>query len=299
MERTQILLSTYNGQTYLEGLLDSLLRQALPGVEILIRDDGSSDGTLEILRRYSEKHQNIRLIEGENVGVIPSFFQLVQEADGDFVAFCDQDDIWLPEKLQVAVDKIKSLKGPALYCSTKTLVDSKQNFLATIGEGFRPDFSNAVLENICTGCTAVMNHDLLNLMKAYTPKHCFMHDWWLYLLASYYGTVVYDDASHVWYRQHEDNVLGLGASKIDEIKAKAAHLKKNKGVARRQLQEFGEFVGTVNGNDPQKDALIQKITVKGDSFIIRCSLAFGHEFYRQKKLDELITRAMIFVGWYP
>ncbi len=97
--RVQVLMSTYNGERFLEEQIESLLSQSWKNLEILIRDDGSTDGTMEILERYCMRYSNIQVFAGENVGVAKSFFELLEESDGDFVAFCDQDDVWLEHKV--------------------------------------------------------------------------------------------------------------------------------------------------------------------------------------------------------
>ena len=108
--KVQILMSTYNGEMFLEKQLDSILAQNYP-IELLIRDDGSSDRTVEIIKRYQKKNKNICLVEGHNLGVISSFFELFRIADesADYFALADQDDIWFPNKVERAVSAFHSL----------------------------------------------------------------------------------------------------------------------------------------------------------------------------------------------
>ena len=123
-EKVQILMSTYNGKKYLKEQMDSLLSQTYKNIEILVRDDGSSDGTGEILETYQKQHSNVRVYLQENIGLVDSFFWLLEQSDAGYVAFCDQDDIWKPEKIERAVEKLEQVKGPALYCGNKMLVDA-------------------------------------------------------------------------------------------------------------------------------------------------------------------------------
>ena len=98
--KVQILMSTYNGERFLREQIESLLRQSWKNVEILIRDDGSKDGTREILNEYSDKYENIQVYLESNLGVARSFFELLKKSDADYVAFCDQDDICLEKKIE-------------------------------------------------------------------------------------------------------------------------------------------------------------------------------------------------------
>ena len=109
MEKVQILMSTYYGEKYLREQLDSIIKQTYPLINILIRDDGSSDGTLSILKEYAGKYDHVTYYEGENIGVIQSFLQLLKESDANvnYYAFADQDDVWLPEKIVRAVEKLE------------------------------------------------------------------------------------------------------------------------------------------------------------------------------------------------
>ncbi len=158
--KVQILMSTYNGEEFIREQLDSILGQSYPDVDILIRDDGSTDDTFVILKEYEELHQNIHAYQGANLGVNRSFFELLSESNpkASYIGFCDQDDCWLPEKIEAAVRQLERMEGPALYCGAKTLVNenleplgSQQNPHVT------PGFGNAVIESICSGCTLVVN----------------------------------------------------------------------------------------------------------------------------------------------
>ena len=144
-KKVQILMSTYNGERYLAEQLDSIFRQTWPNIEVLVRDDGSKDATLEILNEYQKKHANLYVFPGTNEGLTRSFLELIQKCDADYVAFSDQDDYWLENKIEVAVERLAEFDGPALYCSNQILVDQDLNRLP---EGEIPDavpgFGNAL-----------------------------------------------------------------------------------------------------------------------------------------------------------
>ena len=163
----QILMSTYNGENYLREQLDSLLNQTYENIKILIRDDGSKDGTIQILKEYSEKYPNkIECIFDENIGVIKSFFELMKKSDEkcNYFAFCDQDDFWLKEKVEKAIEQIKE-EIPFLYCSNTILVDENLKILKINNEKKEIDLNNILVENCATGCTVVINNKLLKLCQ--------------------------------------------------------------------------------------------------------------------------------------
>lgn len=284
----QILMSTYNGEKYLQEQIDSLLAQTYPNIEILIRDDGSKDATRKILQEYKEKNSCITVYEEENVGVTKSFFKLLMYSDAEYIAFCDQDDIWLDNKIEKAIEKLKIVEEPALYCSNKVLVDAEGKII--VDNNFRklePGFANAVVESICTGCTAVMNRKLADEIKRHIPENAMIHDWWCYLVASYVGKVIFDENSYIWYRQHGNNVIGKSTTFLGEVKAKAKHLKTSRGKLKRQLQEFQQCYQGIE----EKDRLVANI-LKSEKIPDKFKIVFGKGFYRQNKLDGLIARIL-------
>ncbi len=291
-KKAQILLSTYNGERFLREQLDSLMRQTWGSIEVLARDDGSSDGTVGILREYAGRYGNIRVYPEENKGVAESFFELLKKSDADYVAFCDQDDVWLEDKLETAVARLETESGPALYCGNKILVDSDLEPLAKQdAREKRPGFGNAVVECICTGCTAVMNRKLADIMRARLPEHAIMHDWWAYLAASYVGNVIFDKEAHILYRQHGGNVVGAKGGFWGELRLKAAYLKKSRGKLRAQLSDFSRLYH----GDAEKDALVRKV-LAAESGKGRLRIAGSREIYRQSLLDGAVMRALFLAG---
>ncbi len=294
MEETkvQILMSTYNGERFLREQIESLLHQTWKNLEILIRDDGSNDRTPDILQEYGAKYNQVKIFLEENQGVSRSFFTLLEKSDADYVAFCDQDDIWLNEKTEAAIRKLEREEGPALYCSNKILVDSHGNLMRKQDRKTRiPGFGNAVVECICTGCTAVMNREMAEIIKRKLPRHAILHDWWCYLAASYMGKVVFDERAYIKYRQHERNVVGARAGFWGEVRAKAAYLRKSRGKLEAQLADFA----TLYRGDSKKDALVQEI-LAAKRFPGRIKILWNRRIYRQSRLDGIIMRMLFLSG---
>ena len=206
-----VLLSSYNGARYIKEQLDSLLKQEGVDIKIIIRDDGSSDDTKELLSRIGDKRIECHFCE--NVGVRKSFLELLrlgkEAGDAKYFAFCDQDDVWLPDKLVTAVKALDALDAD-LYYSSFTTVDSNLNVIQENVQHHSPDRLGAALVNLAvTGCTMVFSRRLLDAATQYTPARIMMHDSWLYKIALALDyTVVYDPVAHIYYRQHENNVIG-------------------------------------------------------------------------------------------
>lgn len=209
-DKVQVLLSTYNGEKYLEQLLNSVIKQKTVNVCILARDDGSKDGTVGILNRYSQEY-NINIMAGENLGFIDSFWRLVNEASGaDYYAFCDQDDVWEEDKLCSAVEMLKNYDCPALYTSNAEAVDNELNTISA--KAFEQDaalsVAGALKHSRLPGCTFVFNNKLLLELQKYNGL-ILAHDWITTVIAAATGVIIYDQKTHLKYRIHSGNSIGL------------------------------------------------------------------------------------------
>lgn len=204
--RLHVLLSTFNGETYLEELLQSILHQSYSNFQLHIRDDGSGDTTPEILRKYASLDKRIVIELGTNIGVQASFYEVLEKVDDahGLYAFCDQDDIWQEHKLTIAVDALNQSdnQDSTLYCSRLSCVDSENRFLYDSALARDPGAFNALVENSAIGCTCVFGHQLRCDFLRAKPEDMIMHDWWLYLCAASNGTIIYDKVPRIRYRQH-------------------------------------------------------------------------------------------------
>lgn len=231
-----VLLSTYNGEKFLREQLESLFLQTYRDWILLWRDDGSIDGTKRIMQEFvartgSSQCQEVRTIS-ERLGPTQSFFQLMCMAqDHPMLAFMDQDDVWLPEKLDRAVRWIKKQPEdiPALYCGRQTLVDSSLRILRRSPQHRRlGGFPSALIQNIATGCTIVMNRKAAQAVVSATLPRCSVHDWWSYIVvAALNGAIYSDEVPMILYRQHSANAIGA-----------PTRLKRALGAIRRDPQAF-------------------------------------------------------------
>ncbi len=294
MKNVQILMSTYNGERYLREQLDSILKQSYQEWRLLIRDDGSTDSTIDIIEEYMRNDTRIHFYKGENLGVRNSFFNLMINTDlsSDYYALSDQDDVWLEDKISRAVVMMESdQKIPTLYASATQLADQE---LRPIKSQIRrpvlvPSFGNALVENICTGCTCMMNRELLTLVREHIPDFTIMHDWWLYLTASAFGKVIYDMESYILYRQHGDNIVGTKATYLEEFKSRISRYKGNRGNIRRQTEEFIRQYSL----DKTMRLLAEEIISYKQSLEIKIKLIFSKDVYRQRRIDNLIFKMLL------
>jgi glycosyltransferase involved in cell wall biosynthesis len=218
--RVAVLLSTYNGEQYLAAQLDSLASQELVSVELFVRDDGSTDNSIDIIRRYAERWPTLaNLGSSPNIRPAASFMELIRSTptDFDYYAFCDQDDVWCPRKLSYAVETLTELKAdtPGLYCSLATCVDNDLNAFGSTSFRGKGDFEHLMFASIVLGNTVVMNRAAMDLVRSRTPGTAvIMHDWWCALVVSAFGKVVADPRMTLLYRQHHGNTVGTAPGRI-------------------------------------------------------------------------------------
>ncbi len=226
--RVQVMLSVYNGAAFLAEQLDSLAGQSLAQWTLNWRDDGSSDDSPAIMQRFAESRLpgQVRRVPEHlyHLGTGKSFFTLLAAAsDAELFAFCDQDDIWMPDKLERAAHALSSVPAdqPALYCSRQILVDVGLNRLG-LSPRLRqvPNFRNALAQNIASGCTLVMNRAARAAVLAAPLPQGVLHDWWSYLIVTGVGgTVLFDPHPSILYRQHHNNVVGAPKSSMLRVRA--------------------------------------------------------------------------------
>lgn len=218
-----IVVATYNGSPWLGAQVESLLGQSHQALTILIGDDGSTDGTREIAADLARRHPHrIRLLEaGPPTGsAAANFSRLLAASHAPYVMPCDQDDIWLPQKVAVSLDMMRRAEaaaGPGQPVLVHTDLRVVRADLSEIAPSFwryqalRPftgqKLRNLLLENCVVGCTILANRPLLDLALPLPPE-AVMHDWWLALHAAAFGRLIACHQQTVQYRQHCSNVVG-------------------------------------------------------------------------------------------
>jgi glycosyltransferase involved in cell wall biosynthesis len=203
-----VVLCSCNGERFLREQLDSLRGQTYGNIEILVSDDASNDGTIEILEEYRRAGVLRYRVNPERLGVVKNFERAIGLAKGDYIALCDQDDIWEPEKIEVLVREI----GPhPMVFSDASLVDANgrvihESNMHYANLQYTPvhQFESLLFHNFVQGATALFRKDLVEWALP-IPRHMMVHDWWLAIVASRKGTIRYLPRGLVRYRIHDAN----------------------------------------------------------------------------------------------
>lgn len=300
--KIQILLSTFNGEKYLRQQLDSYLRQEGDfELRVLIRDDGSLDGTREILEDY-ERKAGFEVFCGENVGVNQSMKRLFENSDlsCDYFALSDQDDVWREDKLRRALESLadRDSAKPQLYASLSRLTDERMNFIGMTGYPKKgASYYNALTQNICQGHTEVFNRSLLSELRLHYPDEVHAVDWWIYLLASALGEVFYDGEDTVYHRQHGVNSVGYETGLFKKNIRRLGYLREKKSRSiSRQLQTFYEAY---------RERLPEPYRKETESYLDfdkslpqRILWLLKTPLYRQKSWETLIFKGLYLFGCY-
>jgi glycosyltransferase involved in cell wall biosynthesis len=295
-DKVAILLCTYNGETYLKEQIDSIINQTYKNWVIYVSDDGSTDGTFGILEEYRRQLGEDRLFitQGPRKGFAWNFISSLQNngIDCAYFAFCDQDDIWFDDKLERGVQYLAALSGenePAVYCGRTRLINSAGE---TIGFSplfkYTPSFSNALVQSIAGGNTMILNRQARELV-ALTPRYeeIISHDWWIYILVSgCNGHMYYDPHPSIYYRQHDQNIIGSNISMAARV-LRIRKLMDGKFKVWNQknidlLQSFNEYL--VSGN---RQKLENFVKLRRACLVVRFLTFCKLKIYRQTTLGNI------------
>lgn len=252
-----ILLSTYNGEKYLREQIDSILQQDFHNLDLYIRDDGSKDSTKSIIQYYASHYPNIHFLQDtNNLGAALSFMALLKYVDSEYYMFCDQDDVWLQDKVSKSILKIKEVEQgrnlPSLVFSDAKVVDEKLNILSNSFWNYNKAFPQILLSNpefinvfnCSPGCTMIFNHELKKYLTDY-HSNILMHDWYIMIKSFQNGTVDYINEPLMLYRQHAQNVVGADKISIQTFFYRIFSFQK---TIKEQLKTFRFVTGYTHIN---------------------------------------------------
>lgn len=289
-----ILLSTYNGEKYLREQLDSLFVQTNKDLKVLIRDDCSNDKTLKIIEEYKNIYfDKIQIIDnkGINLGSSRSFFELLRHSHSEFIAFCDQDDIWIADKLnslmQFYNENVFCPDKPVLIHTAATVVDKHLNVLKEQTVlfnknkcGMEHSLTWQVFQNDVTGCTAMINacmRDIVNRIN-FSQYEIIQHDWLLALIAYLNDAKIYLPAETVKYRQHEKNVVGVKRQGFFS----RMHLKLLNGISYKYYDQVETLLKCDCIEDAKiKNLLFEFADLKNKNKLFRIFWHIRHRFFRE------------------
>ena len=217
-----ILLASYNGEKYISGQIDSLLKQTEQGFKLFICDDKSTDSTYSIIKDYAGKYPD-KIIASQNdinTGEAKiNFIKMMINHKDDYIMLCDQDDVWMPDKIEKSLKKIKEMEEqhgcskPVLVHTDLSVVDEELNiispsYIKAVNVRYKNKaLKKVVIQNFVAGCTVIYNRAFGELISA-QPEYMIMHDWWIVLIAGAFGEVGTLCEPTILYRQHAKNVHG-------------------------------------------------------------------------------------------
>ena len=284
-----VLLACFNGERFLDMQLESLARQEDVNVRVWVNDDGSVDETLSILHKWQEKGLIKGISKTQRVGSTRAFLNLLAEhPDSEYVAFCDQDDIWDPKKLSTQTSKITN-EMPLGVTSKRLYIDASGEIVgASKKPRKRPSFENAIVENVVPGNTVLINNLAISLINKYQNPAVKHYDSWIYLLLTYFGDITYIDLPLVKYRIHEGNHVGLRKYGFGRFLDSA----ENYLIQARYL---GKIVGPNLSQDknPVLARLISIYEKKGK--VQKAVLIIKLSVVRQRRIDQLAIKIMFLV----
>lgn len=292
-----VLISTYNGERFLEEQIASIIAQKGVEVDILVRDDGSSDMTCSLLERW-QKEGKLKWYKGENLGFARSFMNLLKTASGyDYYAFCDQDDIWLEDKLQRAVTALEKIEDKVkLYCSNVYYYKDGQTYGGIHRNAQVFDKYTCMMRNISPGCTMVMSSELRNLLVSALPERLIAHDFWVFQVATLLGTVHYDFQPSMLYRQHENNQIGQKVSRKDIWKRRWKNITSAKKVHEREYQAQ-ELLRCFSPHfRPEEKAIVRQVADYRHSFRKKMRLIKDKRYTMGSRKADFYVRMRLLVS---
>jgi glycosyltransferase involved in cell wall biosynthesis len=299
--QVQVLLATYNGEKYLEDFLKSLLCQDGVRIELIASDDGSSDSTLKIIEKYSNKFHSFTQLEGPGKGPAANFFFLLRHADSDYIALADQDDIWSRFHLINSVSRIAEYRNSAALSFT-----SVSEFEKTLDDGkIWPEKSidlnvfSRIFENPARGCTMVINRYALDKINEKSLKaNCIMHDWWILLVISLIGNISIEQSPEIYYRLHGNNFTKESRLSLHRVRR----------VIKWRKKTITPITQLINVLDLYDDKIILPLKIEITSFLqsinsysffrrMLLCLNFKHRL-RQSITENILVKILIVFRYY-
>ncbi len=300
-EKVIVCISTYNGIKYFEEQINSILSQSVPDIEILIRDDGSTDPAfIALLKKTASFNPKIKVVFGQNLGLTNSFFELLETCPKDcsYVALADQDDVWKKDRLRNSIEFIKKYANDAPFLSLckYDYVNEDLKYISTVPTFKNLGFKNALVQNLATGCSICFNNLALKKLLVQFPKQAVIHDWWIYLVVSATGKVMQEPFVSVLYRQHSLNVLGGSTSFYKKI-IKRVNRKLHQLIYQvyLQLEEF-YHIYSKDMSPEKKESVLQLLRTK-DSVKAKLLFLFTpRTVLREKPLDRILLKLVILLS---
>ena len=298
-ETVDILLATYQGARFLDEQLESILAQTYPHFHIRIRDDGSHDGTFSIIKKWAQAYprQFTLLPTTERLGIRGNFSELMQNSQAPYAMFADQDDVWLPHKIEASLDQMKAMERsygthhPLAVHTDLKVVDRELNEICSSFwryAGLNPDLielNRLLPQNVLTGCTMLMNRPLVKLACP-VPQAAAMHDWWVALTAACFGHIQYVEQPTILYRQHGGNDTG---AKPYSLWYHLKNFKKSKNNISKTYQQAELFLSRYQNKLPaDKKLILERYCELSDLAYLKKNVrVMKYQFFKQGMLRNI------------
>ena len=292
-ENLCIIMAAYNGEAFLAEQIASVLRGTYQNFILHIYDDCSTDTTESICKNF-EKENTEKIVYHKNPkckGVIQNFLQALEELDADYYMLCDQDDIWLETKVEETLHNMQGLEDTARKLPVAVFGDAKvvDENLQILAESFqrqsrfhseKTDLPHLLMENKLLGCTVMINRALKEKLGSFPPQ-IRMHDWWLGLVASAFGTIGYIDEPLLLYRQHGKNIVG-NTSQKNYLKNRLANLEKQQEVLYKTCGQAEAFLEVYREelSREQREVLSAFATIPEQNWFVRRYRIFRYGFFK-------------------
>lgn len=297
-KKVAVVMSTYNGAKYVKEQIDSILNQTYKNIELVIRDDGSSDNTVKIIEGYQKKYTNIKLITGKNLGFIKSFFELLRLAEADYYSYADQDDVWMPNKIELAVKELNKLDNskPNLSFGNSDYYDENMNLMSEGEKHRKYSFRMALFACVTQGMTMTINKTTRDLIVKNPPKTCFFHDWWTYLICVGMGNIAYTDVTTVKYRRMKTNATVEGQGYFRLFIWRIKHLLIKDGIKdiKRQMINYKKTYYNELSDENKKE--LDLFSNEKYNFFRALRKTFYPKKLRAKWLDSFMLRVLFLIG---
>jgi glycosyltransferase involved in cell wall biosynthesis len=267
----EILLATYNGEAYIYEQIQSILAQDCSNWTIRVRDDLSNDHTITIIQEEQEKIDKDKIIicsSNARLGASQNFGKLLQSSTSKYILFCDQDDVWLPDKITMTFQKMQEMENkygidfPILIHTDLTVVDQNLNILdksfwkyQNLDLDSGSTLNRLLVQSTITGCTVMINQSLKNMIDTIPPE-AIMHDWWIALVASVFGQIGYVPSPTVLYRQHSSNDTGARRWGASYLFQRVIDLNPVKDYYQKTVQQARKFIEIYGYKIPFEKCLI-------------------------------------------
>lgn len=294
MSKVNILLSTYNGEQNMKRQLDSLVNQTYKDFRLYVRDDGSVDNSVRILQSY-EHELDMEILQGENIGFVKSFMYLLQYAEeGEYWAFCDQDDWWDEDKILKAVEWLETQEQrvPLLYHSAYEIVDSatdKRDIFYFKEEGY--NFCRSITENHFSGFSMVINRTMRDKMLKGNMDEIDFHDWWAAMIVTAFGKFKSDEQILARYYRYSESVTRITiGNKVRWF----IRMLKSKSDIRKRSEEFYRVFG--NELSPKDRKIVELFVMEKYNLKKSITKAFYPKRWRPNLSSEIFMRVLMLLG---